>query len=46
MSRYSSYRDVEVQMLEKEVEDAKRLVKTDAYQMSVGELINMYKDGD
>ena len=33
-------------MLEKEVEDAKRLVKTDAYQMSVGELINMYKDGD
>jgi hypothetical protein len=33
-------------MLPKEIEDAKRLVKTDAYQMSVGELINMYKDGD
>lgn len=33
-------------MLEKEIEDAKRLVKTDAYQMSVGELINMYRDGE
>jgi len=28
-------------MLENEIEDAKRLVKTDAYQMSIGELINM-----
>ena len=33
-------------MLEKEIEDTKRLVKTDAYQMSVGELVNMYKDGE
>ncbi|TIP02799.1 MAG: DUF262 domain-containing protein [Mesorhizobium sp.] len=33
-------------MLEKEIEDAKRLVKTDAYQMSVGEIINMYRDGE
>jgi len=33
-------------MLEKEIEDAKRLVKTDAYQMSVGELVNMYRDGE
>jgi uncharacterized protein with ParB-like and HNH nuclease domain len=33
-------------MLEKEIEEAKRLVKTDAYQMSVGELINMYRDGE
>ena len=31
-------------MLDSEIEDAKRLVKTDAYQMSVGELVNMYKD--
>lgn len=33
-------------MLENEIEDAKHLVKTDAYQMSVGELVNMYKDGE
>ncbi len=33
-------------MLDKEIEDAKRLVKTDAYQMSVGELVNMYRDGE
>jgi hypothetical protein len=33
-------------MLEKEIDDAKRLVKTDAYQMSVGELVNMYRDGE
>lgn len=33
-------------MLEKEIENATRLVKTDAYQMSVGELVNMYKDGE
>jgi len=33
-------------MLEKEIEEAKRLVKTDAYQMSVGELVNMYRDGE
>lgn len=33
-------------MLDKEIEDAKRLVKTDAYQMSVGELVNMYRDDE
>lgn len=33
-------------MLENEIETAARLVKTDGYQMSVGELINMYKDGE
>jgi len=33
-------------MLTNEIEDAKRLVKTDAYQMSVGELLNMYRDGE
>lgn len=33
-------------MLDKEIDDAKRLVKTDSYQMSVGELVNMYKDGE
>lgn len=31
-------------MLKDEIESAQRLVKTDAYQMSVGEVINMYKD--
>lgn len=31
-------------MLENEIEDAKRLVKTDAFQMSVGEIVNMYRD--
>lgn len=31
-------------MLIKEIESAQRLVKTDAYQMSIGEIINMYKD--
>ena len=33
-------------MLDQEIEDAKRLVKTDAYQLSIGELINMYRDGE
>jgi uncharacterized protein DUF262 len=33
-------------MLREEIEDAMRLVKTDAYQMSVGEIVNMYKDGE
>ncbi len=33
-------------MLTKEIEAAQRLVKTDAYQISVGELVNMYKDGE
>jgi hypothetical protein len=31
-------------MLEQEIENAQRLVKTDAYQMSIGEVVNMYKD--
>jgi uncharacterized protein with ParB-like and HNH nuclease domain len=31
-------------MLKEEIENAQRLVKTDAYQMSVGEIVNMYKD--
>lgn len=33
-------------MLKKEIDDAQRLVRTDAYQMSVGEIINMYRDGE
>lgn len=33
-------------MLENEIVEAQRLVKTDAYQMSIGEIINMYKDGE
>ena len=33
-------------MLKEEIENAQRLVKTDAYQMSVGEVVNMYKDGE
>lgn len=31
-------------MLRDEIDDAQRLVKTDAYQMSIGEIVNMYKD--
>lgn len=34
----------ESNMLKNEIEDAQRLVKTDAYQMSIGEIVNMYKD--
>src|ERR1700735_2894006 len=33
-------------MLKNEIEIAQRLVKTDAYQMSIGEIVNMYKDGE
>jgi hypothetical protein len=33
-------------MLNDEIADAQRLVKTDAYQMSIGEVINMYRDGE
>lgn len=33
-------------MLSKEIEVSQRLVRTDAYQMSVGEIVNMYKDGE
>src|SRR2546430_1508539 len=31
-------------MLKDEIENAQRFVKTDAYQLSVGEVVNMYKD--
>lgn len=31
-------------MLKDEIDNAQRLVKTDAYQMSIGEVVNMYKD--
>jgi hypothetical protein len=34
----------EYQMLDKEIESAQRLVKTDAYTLSVGEIVNMYRD--
>ena len=33
-------------MLKDEIESAAKLVKTDAYQMSIGEIVNMYKDGE
>jgi hypothetical protein len=33
-------------MLDKEIENATRFVKTDAYEMSVGELVNMYRDDE
>ena len=33
-------------MLSEEIEVSKRLVRTDAYQMSIGEVVNMYKDGE
>jgi hypothetical protein len=33
-------------MLATEIETSQRLVRTDAYQMSVGEIVNMYKDGE
>jgi len=33
-------------MLDNEIEKAMRLVKTDDYSMSIGELINMYKQGE
>lgn len=33
-------------MLNDEIDEAQRLVKTDAYQMSIGEVVNMYKDGE
>lgn len=33
-------------MLNDEIDNAQRKVKTDAYQMSIGEIINMYKDGE
>lgn len=33
-------------MLSKEIEFSQRQVRTDAYQMSVGEIVNMYKDDE
>src|ERR1035441_366550 len=33
-------------MITEEIEKAQRNVKTDAYQMSVGEVVNMYKEGE
>lgn len=33
-------------MLKDEIDDAQRLVKTDAYQLSIGEIVNMYRDGE
>lgn len=33
-------------MLSKEIEVSQRLVRTDAYQMSIGEVVNMYKDNE
>jgi hypothetical protein len=33
-------------MLKDEIENAQRLVKTDAYQLSIGEVVNMYKDDE
>lgn len=33
-------------MLAQEIEVAQRLVKTDAYQMSIGEIVTMYNDGE
>jgi hypothetical protein len=33
-------------MLKDEIENAQRLVRTDAYSLSVGEVINMYKEGE
>jgi hypothetical protein len=33
-------------MINEEIENAQKNVKTDAYQMSIGEVVNMYKDGE
>jgi len=33
-------------MLDKEIDKAQRMVKTDAYQMSIGEIVSMYKDDE
>jgi uncharacterized protein with ParB-like and HNH nuclease domain len=33
-------------VLQNEIDSAQRAVKTDAYQMSVGEIVNMYKDAE
>jgi hypothetical protein len=33
-------------MLNDEIDNARRLVKTDAYQLSIGEIVNMYRNGE
>jgi len=33
-------------MIKDEIESAQRRVRTDAYQMSIGEVVNMYRDGE
>ncbi|MGO9048935.1 MAG: DUF262 domain-containing protein [Xanthobacteraceae bacterium] len=33
-------------MLNEEIDNAQRLVKTDAYQLSIGEVVNMYRSGE
>lgn len=33
-------------MLNEEIDNAQRLVKTDAYQLSIGEIVNMYRNGE
>jgi hypothetical protein len=33
-------------MLNDEIDNAQRLVKTDAYQLSIGEIVNMYRNGE
>jgi hypothetical protein len=33
-------------MLGDEIEEAQRRVKTDAYQLSIGEVLNMYKNAE
>ena len=33
-------------MLQNEIERAQRLVRTDAYQMSIGEIVSMYRENE
>ena len=33
-------------MLQDEIANAQRKVKTDAYQMSIGEIVSMYREGE
>lgn len=39
-------REVNAMSLTTEIEAAQRTVTTDSYQMSIGEIVNMYKDGE
>ncbi|WP_036986556.1 DUF262 domain-containing protein [Pseudomonas sp. URMO17WK12:I4] len=36
----------QVKVLEKEIDEARRTISTDGYPMSIGELTNLYKDGE